>query len=229
MHGAFRIDVSGRDTTGAFATVFDNGAIAGPRNGPRAYARREDRRQPLGHVRPGLGLHRRSKIGGGTSGGSAVELGTGSCRPTKTIRSTARRAGRFPRSRRRRSLLPGSRACCRPCKSADINAKFKTGDRVEIRCDFAAAEHADPHREARTSRPGCPARASGLDSGHVPEHPHPLQLLSATTDDEVHAAAEQFVRKVSGMTKPSKANEDVFEKAIDEIVRRDEATSCRSS
>ena len=38
-----------------------------------------------------------------------------------------------------------------------------------------------------------------------------------TTDDEVRAAAEQFVRKVSGMTKPSKANEDAFAKAIDEI------------
>ena len=38
-----------------------------------------------------------------------------------------------------------------------------------------------------------------------------------TTDDEVRAAAEQFVRKVSGMTKPSKANEDVFAKAIDDV------------
>jgi hypothetical protein len=38
-----------------------------------------------------------------------------------------------------------------------------------------------------------------------------------TTDDEVHAAAEQFVRKVSGMTKPSKANEETFAKAIDEV------------
>jgi len=38
-----------------------------------------------------------------------------------------------------------------------------------------------------------------------------------TTDDEVRAAAEQFVRKVSGMTKPSKANEETFAKAIDEV------------
>lgn len=38
-----------------------------------------------------------------------------------------------------------------------------------------------------------------------------------TTDDEVRAAAEQFVRKVSGMTKPSKANEDVFAKAVDDV------------
>jgi len=38
-----------------------------------------------------------------------------------------------------------------------------------------------------------------------------------TTDDEVRAAAEQFVRKVSGMTKPSKANEETFAKAIDDV------------
>jgi hypothetical protein len=35
-----------------------------------------------------------------------------------------------------------------------------------------------------------------------------------TTDDEVHAAAVQYVRKVSGMQKPSKANEVAFERAI---------------
>jgi hypothetical protein len=35
-----------------------------------------------------------------------------------------------------------------------------------------------------------------------------------TTDDEIRAAAEQYVRKVSGMQKPSKANEAVFEQAI---------------
>ena len=39
----------------------------------------------------------------------------------------------------------------------------------------------------------------------------------ATTSEEVHAAAEQFVRKVSGMQKPSQANAAVFERAIHEI------------
>ena len=39
----------------------------------------------------------------------------------------------------------------------------------------------------------------------------------ATTDDEVHAAALQYVRKVSGMNKPSKANEAVFNHAVHEI------------
>ncbi len=37
------------------------------------------------------------------------------------------------------------------------------------------------------------------------------------TDDEVRASSLQFVRKVSGFTKPSKANEDVFNQAVDEV------------
>ena len=39
----------------------------------------------------------------------------------------------------------------------------------------------------------------------------------AATSDEVRAAALQYVRKVSGMQKPSKANEAVFNRAIDDI------------
>jgi len=38
-----------------------------------------------------------------------------------------------------------------------------------------------------------------------------------TTDDEVRAAALQFVRKISGFTKPSKANEEAFSRAVDEV------------
>jgi hypothetical protein len=37
------------------------------------------------------------------------------------------------------------------------------------------------------------------------------------TSDEVDAAALQYVRKVSGMTKPSQANEAVFNRAVHEI------------
>ena len=35
------------------------------------------------------------------------------------------------------------------------------------------------------------------------------------THDEVHDAAVQFVRKVSGFTKPAKANEEAFERAVE--------------
>ena len=39
----------------------------------------------------------------------------------------------------------------------------------------------------------------------------------AATDEEVRAAALQYVRKISGFTKPSKANEEAFNRAVDEI------------
>ena len=37
------------------------------------------------------------------------------------------------------------------------------------------------------------------------------------TDEEIHAAALQFVRKVSGFNKPSKANEAAFVAAVDQV------------
>jgi hypothetical protein len=47
---------------------------------------------------------------------------------------------------------------------------------------------------------------------------HELFNLDPTaTDDEVHAAALQYVRKVSGSPKPSRANEAVFARAVDEV------------
>ncbi|MFN2593375.1 MAG: DUF2277 domain-containing protein [Actinomycetota bacterium] len=36
-------------------------------------------------------------------------------------------------------------------------------------------------------------------------------------DDEVRAAALQFVRKVSGFRQPSKANQEVFDDAVDQV------------
>ena len=37
------------------------------------------------------------------------------------------------------------------------------------------------------------------------------------TDDEIQAASLQFVRKLSGMNKPSAANQDAFDRAVDDI------------
>jgi len=39
----------------------------------------------------------------------------------------------------------------------------------------------------------------------------------AATHAEVYAAAVQYVRKVSGTTKPSHANQDAFDRAVDEV------------
>ena len=43
-----------------------------------------------------------------------------------------------------------------------------------------------------------------------------------TTREEIRAAALQYVRKVSGMNKPSRANEPVFERAVDEVAHATE-------
>jgi hypothetical protein len=39
----------------------------------------------------------------------------------------------------------------------------------------------------------------------------------AATEDEVRAAALQYVRKISGFTKPSQANEEAFNRAVEQV------------
>jgi hypothetical protein len=39
------------------------------------------------------------------------------------------------------------------------------------------------------------------------------------TDEEIRASSLQFVRKLSGFTRPSKANEAAFNQAVDEVMR----------
>jgi hypothetical protein len=41
----------------------------------------------------------------------------------------------------------------------------------------------------------------------------------SATEEEVRSAALQYVRKVSGFTKPSQANEAAFQRAVDEVAR----------
>jgi len=42
------------------------------------------------------------------------------------------------------------------------------------------------------------------------------------TREEVHAAALQYVRKISGFTKPSQANEEAFERAVEAVAAASE-------
>jgi hypothetical protein len=41
----------------------------------------------------------------------------------------------------------------------------------------------------------------------------------AATNEEIRAAAEQYVRKISGFSKPSQANAEAFQEAVDEVAR----------
>ena len=42
------------------------------------------------------------------------------------------------------------------------------------------------------------------------------------TNEEVHAAALQYVRKISGFTKPSQANEEAFDRAVEAVTAASE-------
>ena len=44
-------------------------------------------------------------------------------------------------------------------------------------------------------------------------------LAPPATDEECHDAALQFLRKISGSNKPSRANQEVFDRAVDDIAR----------
>ncbi len=39
------------------------------------------------------------------------------------------------------------------------------------------------------------------------------------TDEEIHASSLQFVRKLGGFTRPSKANQAAFERAVDQVTK----------
>ena len=44
-----------------------------------------------------------------------------------------------------------------------------------------------------------------------------FNFAPAATDEEVRAASLQFVRKISGFAQPSRANQAVFDRAVDEV------------
>ena len=60
-----------------------------------------------------------------------------------------------------------------------------------------------------------------------------VNFAPPATDDEVRASALQFVRKLSGTTRPSLANEAAFDRAVDEVTaaarRLIDSLECRGS
>ena len=57
----------------------------------------------------------------------------------------------------------------------------------------------------------------GIDGGMCRNIKTLYNFDPVATSDEVHLAAEQYVRKISGYSKPSRANEHAFAHAIDEV------------
>lgn len=58
----------------------------------------------------------------------------------------------------------------------------------------------------------------GVYTGDMCRNIRPLfNFEPPVTDEEIHAAALQYVRKVSGYTRPSQANQQAFDRAVDDV------------
>jgi len=149
VQGRFRIDVSAsRDTEAAFAAVYDHGNLGGLAAGK---VHGTDARL-LANLSSGFTAGKEFKGAklGGTSGGSAVELGPGSCRPAQPNAEHSEARGTISQLTANLITVAGLTCAIPPDKSADVNAKFKNGDRVAIRCAFTGGQNTLTRIERRS-------------------------------------------------------------------------------
>jgi hypothetical protein len=138
VEGRFSIDVAnGKNTDGSYSAVYDKGAIAGLAAG-KAHQPNAKLIANLSATFAAASGFTDGKLGGGTAGGSAVELGAGSCKPSKTTAEKSEAHG-LVSALSTTSITVAGLTCAIPAdKSADVNAKLKTGDKAEIRCSLVS-------------------------------------------------------------------------------------------
>jgi hypothetical protein len=138
VSGTLRIDVaSGGDTVAHFDTVYSAGQIAGMASGHA----QDPHGKLLGNLSSAFnssstGGFSSGKLGGGTSGGAAVELGPGKCEPSKAVKETSEARGTVAASGT--SVTVASLTCTVP---ASLQAKVTSlvGMRAEIHCSLSGS------------------------------------------------------------------------------------------
>jgi hypothetical protein len=134
LTGQFSINVSaGANTSGSFAAVDDHGAVAGLAAGQASQPDTKLLANLSATFDPATGFTG-GKLGGGTAGGSAVELGPNSCQAANVVAEKARARGAITALSTTSITVAGLTCAVATADSADVNAKFKVGDNVEIRC-----------------------------------------------------------------------------------------------
>ncbi|MDX6539162.1 MAG: hypothetical protein QOI71_772 [Gaiellales bacterium] len=140
VSGHFKIDpTTGRDTKAKFLSVYDTGTVAGLAVG-KAHQPNARLIANLSATFVAASGFTGGKLGGGTAGGSAVELGPGSCKPAKPVKPT------HPASTKSEAhgvlagltsgpvVVSGLTCAIPPAMLADVNARFHNGDMVQIHC-----------------------------------------------------------------------------------------------
>ncbi|HEX6788938.1 MAG TPA: hypothetical protein VF091_06820 [Gaiellaceae bacterium] len=133
--GTLRIDVSGRDTQAQFDSVYSGGSIAGLAVGhAHDPAARLVANVSAGFT--GTGGFTDGKLGG-SSGGAAVELTPGTCRPMRTIKEHSAARGTVS-ANTGSSITVAGLMCAVPSALQAKVGKFPTGSRAEIRCTLVS-------------------------------------------------------------------------------------------
>jgi len=133
--GTLRIDVSGRDTQAQFDTVYSGGAIAG-----LAVGHAHD---PAARLVANMSAGFTSSGGftdgklGGSSGGAAVELAPGTCRPMRTIKEHSAARGTVS-ANSGSSITVAGLTCSVPSNLQTRVGNFPTGSRADIRCTLVS-------------------------------------------------------------------------------------------
>jgi hypothetical protein len=134
VDGRFKIDVAtGRDTRGDFATVYSGGTIAGLAAG-RASQPDTKLLANLSATFAAATGFTGGKLGGGTAAGMAVELGPTSCQAANVVKEKSEARGTISALSATSITVAGLTCAIPTANSADVNAKFKMGDNVEIKC-----------------------------------------------------------------------------------------------
>ena len=135
VSGTLRIDVaSGSDTRANFDAVYSSGQIAGLTNGHS----HDPHLKLLANISAAFTAasgFTGGKIGGGTSGGAAVELGPGKCERTSTVKQTSRASGTVS-AVSSTSITVAGLTCSVPASLQSSVAGLTVGARAEIQCSL---------------------------------------------------------------------------------------------
>ena len=133
VSGWLRIDVaSGRDTQAQFDAVYSGGQIAGLATG-HAHDPAARLLANLSAGFTGSGGFTNGKLGGGTAGGAAVELGPGRCEPTHTVKERSEAKGLIT-AVSSTSITVAGLTCTVPTDLQSKVAGLTTSMRAEIHC-----------------------------------------------------------------------------------------------
>ena len=140
VSGSLKIDQASGGTAAFYSAVYDHGTVAGlATGGGRSHDSSKQLVANLSATFAAATGFTGGKLGGGTAGGSAVELGGTSCTPSGTTHESSQAHGTIS-ALSADSITVAGLTCAIPSdKSADVNAKFKTGDVAQIRCSLVGS------------------------------------------------------------------------------------------